>query len=179
MDGFPSGQREQTVNLPSQTSMVRIHPHPPNFAGMAELADAHGSGPCEGDFMQVQVLFPAPSWSKLYIACSNFFTLEFELQKTMLLPCFLLNLWHRNWLLYGMRVAKTNDTPEQENKVQQADYHNDANDCFLRNGEAFAFDNRKQSEACKKQNAKYGKKRKSSEKAYAIRSLHLENCLIF
>ena len=29
MDGFPSGQREQTVNLSSQTSMVRIHPHPP------------------------------------------------------------------------------------------------------------------------------------------------------
>ena len=29
MDGFPSGQREQTVNLPSQTSMVRIHPCPP------------------------------------------------------------------------------------------------------------------------------------------------------
>lgn len=29
-------------------------------ADMAELADAHGSGPCEGDFMQVQVLFPAP-----------------------------------------------------------------------------------------------------------------------
>ena len=31
VDGFPSGQREQTVNLPSQTSMVRIHPHPPFF----------------------------------------------------------------------------------------------------------------------------------------------------
>ncbi len=62
VDGFPSGQREQTVNLPSQTSMVRIHPHPPFFcsAGMAELADAHGSGPCVGDNMQVQVLFPAP-----------------------------------------------------------------------------------------------------------------------
>lgn len=27
---------------------------------MAELADAHGSGPCESNFMQVQVLFPAP-----------------------------------------------------------------------------------------------------------------------
>ena len=60
MDGFPSGQREQTVNLPSQTSVVRIHPHPPLYAGMAELADAHGSGPCAGDSMQVQVLFPAP-----------------------------------------------------------------------------------------------------------------------
>ncbi len=29
-------------------------------AGMAELADAHGSGPCESNFMQVQVLLPAP-----------------------------------------------------------------------------------------------------------------------
>lgn len=28
---------------------------------MAELADAHGSGPCESNFMQVQVLFPAPN----------------------------------------------------------------------------------------------------------------------
>ena len=27
---------------------------------MAELADAHGSGPCAGNSMQVQVLFPAP-----------------------------------------------------------------------------------------------------------------------
>jgi hypothetical protein len=63
MDGFPSGQRERTVNPLSQTSMVRIHPHPPTvstIAGMAELADAHGSGPCEVTLMQVQVLFPAP-----------------------------------------------------------------------------------------------------------------------
>ena len=44
--GFPSGQREQTVNLPSQTSMVRIHPPPP-FAEMAELADALDSGSSE------------------------------------------------------------------------------------------------------------------------------------
>ena len=29
MEEFPSGQREQTVNLPSTTSMVRIHPLPP------------------------------------------------------------------------------------------------------------------------------------------------------
>ena len=28
MDGFPSGQRGQTVNLLSSTSVVRIHPHP-------------------------------------------------------------------------------------------------------------------------------------------------------
>ena len=30
----------------------------PILAGMAELADAHGSGPCESDFMQVQVREP-------------------------------------------------------------------------------------------------------------------------
>ena len=47
MDGFPSGQREQTVNLPSPTSVVRIHPHP-HSAGMAELADALDSGSSEG-----------------------------------------------------------------------------------------------------------------------------------
>ncbi len=28
---------------------------------MAELADAHGSGPCESNFMQVQVLSSAPN----------------------------------------------------------------------------------------------------------------------
>ena len=28
------------------------------FADMAELADAYGSGPCESDFMQVQVREP-------------------------------------------------------------------------------------------------------------------------
>ncbi len=62
MDGFPSGQRERTVNPLSQTTMVRIHPRPPFVftAGMAELADAYGSGPYGGDFVQVQVLFPAP-----------------------------------------------------------------------------------------------------------------------
>ena len=29
MERFPSGQREQTVNLLSVTSVVRIHPSPP------------------------------------------------------------------------------------------------------------------------------------------------------
>ena len=64
MDGFPSGQREQTVNLPSQTSVVRIHPHPPFFpshAAMAELADALDSGSSEGFLMEVQVLLAAPN----------------------------------------------------------------------------------------------------------------------
>ena len=38
------------------------------FAGMAELADAHGSGPCESNFMQVQVLLPAPKTARFYRA---------------------------------------------------------------------------------------------------------------
>ena len=46
MGRFPSGQREQTVNLPRHASVVRIHPCPPSSAGMAELADAHDSGSC-------------------------------------------------------------------------------------------------------------------------------------
>ena len=75
MGRFPSGQREQTVNLPSQTSVVRIHPCPPSpfsgnlrkapSAGMAELADAHDSGSCARTCLQVQVLFPAPSASTI------------------------------------------------------------------------------------------------------------------
>ena len=61
MDGFPSGQRERTVNPLSQTTMVRIHPRPPFlFADMAELADAYGSGPYGGNFVEVQVLLSAP-----------------------------------------------------------------------------------------------------------------------
>ena len=80
MGGFPSGQREQTVNLPSQTSMVRIHPRPPFsfFAGMAELADALDSGSSESNFMQVQVLFPAPKkkarqkrWASFFVNSGN------------------------------------------------------------------------------------------------------------
>ena len=38
---------------------------------MAELADAHGSGPCESNFMQVQVLLPAPK--KTVFGLSFFF----------------------------------------------------------------------------------------------------------
>ena len=80
MGRFPSGQREQTVNLPSQTSMVRIHPRPPFsfFAGMAELADALDSGSSESNFMQVQVLFPAPKkkarqkrWASFFVNSGN------------------------------------------------------------------------------------------------------------
>jgi hypothetical protein len=35
---FPSGQREQTVNLPAMPSKVRILPSPPFFAAIAQFA---------------------------------------------------------------------------------------------------------------------------------------------
>ena len=55
-DGFPSGQRGQTVNLLRLASVVRIHLHPFGFvpvmsnhdAGVAELADAQDLKSCEG-----------------------------------------------------------------------------------------------------------------------------------
>ena len=37
MEEFPSGQREQTVNLPSTTSVVRIHPLPPEKSTSKEV----------------------------------------------------------------------------------------------------------------------------------------------
>ena len=47
LDGFPSGQRGQTVNLLQIASVVRIHLHPLRikiflfwYAAVAELADA-------------------------------------------------------------------------------------------------------------------------------------------
>ena len=49
-------------------SQLRLYNHECS-AGMAELADAHGSGPCESNFMEVRLLLPAPqnktgpSWS--------------------------------------------------------------------------------------------------------------------
>ena len=44
-----------------------------SYAGMAELADAHGSGPCESNFMQVQVLLPAPRVSLIIVKLTLFF----------------------------------------------------------------------------------------------------------
>ena len=38
------------------------------YAGVAELADAYGSGPYECKFMQVQVLLPAPYYDVTLIA---------------------------------------------------------------------------------------------------------------
>ena len=40
---YPSGQREQTVNLPAMPSKVRILPSPPFFAGIAQLVEREPS----------------------------------------------------------------------------------------------------------------------------------------
>lgn len=52
---------------------------------MAELADAHGSGPCESNFMEVQVLLAAPKaiepaflrWFYFYL--HDFYTILFKI----------------------------------------------------------------------------------------------------
>ena len=56
---------------------------------MAELADAYGSGPYESNFIQVQVLLPAPnektepysSWSWVRFFIVSFCNIEKILQK--------------------------------------------------------------------------------------------------
>ncbi len=88
MGRFPSGQREQTVNLPLLASVVRIHPCPPYSAGMAELADAHDSGSCVRTYLQVQVLFPAHL--RPLLINGLFFYPEAEL--CMALPSFIFHL---------------------------------------------------------------------------------------
>ena len=55
MDGFPSGQRGQTVNLLATLSVVRIHLHPLH-AAVAELADAQDLKSC-GTYTPVPVRF--------------------------------------------------------------------------------------------------------------------------
>ena len=65
------------------------------YADMAELADAHGSGPCESNFMEVQVLLAAPRQSKRHIACS--FLCENQSALMLLRHIFSLQngkLWH-------------------------------------------------------------------------------------
>ena len=48
------------------------------YADMAELADAHGSGPCECKFMQVQVLLSAPKRQDSKESCLFLFSNEFK-----------------------------------------------------------------------------------------------------
>ena len=44
-------------DCPQAGESIPVH----HFAGMAELADAYGSGPYGGNSMEVQVLLPAPN----------------------------------------------------------------------------------------------------------------------
>ena len=54
-----------------------MKPQTASHAGMAELADAHGSGPCEGYFMEVRVLVPAPKTKdKVYALSFVFFVVQ-------------------------------------------------------------------------------------------------------
>ncbi len=46
-----------------------------SLADMAELADAHGSGPCESNFMQVQLLLSAPKEFENKISNSFFISI--------------------------------------------------------------------------------------------------------
>ena len=46
---------------PQAVARARMPGHLLKYADMAELADAHGSGPCESNFMEVQVLLSAPN----------------------------------------------------------------------------------------------------------------------
>ena len=47
-----------------------------SYAGMAELADALDSGSSESNFMEVQVLLPAPKKIGKLFACRSFFCIE-------------------------------------------------------------------------------------------------------
>ena len=73
MGEFPSGQREQTVNLSSVTSVVRIHPLPPIrsklklapfcFAGIKEKAGAKTITALASDLMFEIGLCPNVAYS--------------------------------------------------------------------------------------------------------------------
>jgi hypothetical protein len=58
VERFPSGQREQTVNLPAQPSEVRIPPSPPPGHSSLDVKAANLKDPIEGAF---RIEKPRPS----------------------------------------------------------------------------------------------------------------------
>jgi hypothetical protein len=81
-EGFPSGQRDQTVNLTAQLSQVRILPPPPvgfiavkMFCGCSSMVEPQPSK------LMVWVRFPLPAPRILLIACPHSSVVEHFLGK--------------------------------------------------------------------------------------------------
>ena len=70
-------------------------------AGMAELADAHGSGPCDSNIMRVQVSFPAYYKSQKTSIYKFFETFVLHL---IVFSTFLLHYNHKHFL-FSVRKA--------------------------------------------------------------------------
>ncbi len=66
LEGFPSGQREQTVNLPALPSMVRIRPPPPY-----SLGNSSKSYVCGHRIMAITSAFQADDAGSIPAARSN------------------------------------------------------------------------------------------------------------
>jgi hypothetical protein len=60
LEGFPSGQREQTVNLPALPSKVRILPPPPGQELIPEIVERH-----------LALVVPLPESQRLFRGCSS------------------------------------------------------------------------------------------------------------
>ena len=75
------------------------------YADMAELADAHGSGPCESNFMQVQVLLSAPQKARFYRAFCYFAT-HFTVVRRITLHEIMLLFLYNQTLCFLYQIAK-------------------------------------------------------------------------
>ena len=69
---------------------------------MAELADAHGSGPCEGNFMEVRILLSAPIKTQSF--CSEFFFKRQQLQAKR--ESTTNRVWCEIWKIMNSQIAK-------------------------------------------------------------------------
>src|SRR5690606_34349824 len=66
-EGFPSGQRDQTVNLTSTTSKVRILPPPPDFGASYRLRGHSSVVEPQPSKLMMRVRFPLPAPSLLLV----------------------------------------------------------------------------------------------------------------